>query len=261
MDILRRFTIPVLLYHAVPRAGDPSDPLAVAQERFLTHLDTIAASGHTAITIGTLASGLRGESRLPDRPVSITFDDAYEDTLEATDLILERGLCASVYVTTGQVNTESMIRPDQLKNLAARPGIQLGAHTVTHPFLDEIDPGGIEREVSDSKAQLERLVGSTIDTFAYPYGAYDRRVRSAVIAAGYHSAAAVKNALSHPDDDPWAIARWTVKATTTDQQIARLLEGRDAPYAWRNERMRTRGYRLARRLRRRIIQGVVRTWR
>ena len=45
-------------------------------------------------------------------------------------------------------------------------------------------------------------------TFAYPHGAYDKRVRQAVIDAGYVSAAAVKNAFSHPADDPYAIAAW-----------------------------------------------------
>ena len=253
--------IPVLLYHSVPQASDPSDSLSVSHEQFAAHLDAIVTSGRTPVTIGELAAGFRGEYRLPDHAVAITFDDAYENTLDAAELLLARSLRASVYVTTGQIDTESMLRRDQLEKLAARPSeIELGAHTVTHPHLDELSLAEIEREVSDSKQRLEQLAGRMIDTFAYPYGAYDRRVRAAVIAAGYRSAAAVKNALSHRGDDPWAIARWTVRSTTSAQQIARILDGRDVPCAWRHERLRTRGYRLARRLRRQIVRGA-KKWR
>jgi hypothetical protein len=92
-----------------------------------------------------------------------------------------------------------------------------------------------------------------IDSFAYPYGAYDARVRGAVIAAGYRSAAAVKNAVSHRDDDPFAIARWTVTSATPAKRLADVLDGRGVPLGWTRERLRTRAYRTARRQRRRLL--------
>jgi peptidoglycan/xylan/chitin deacetylase (PgdA/CDA1 family) len=250
--------IPILLYHSVPReASDVADRFSVAYEQFATHLDAILASGRVPVTIGEIAAGLRGERQLPDRAVAITFDDGYDDTLAAIELLCERGLRASVYVTTGQIGARPMIGRDQLRLLADRPdAIELGAHSVTHPRLDELSLSEVESEVSDSKRQLEQLLGRPVETFAYPYGAYDRRVREAVMAAGFLSAAAVKNALSHREDDPWAIARWTVRSVTGAQQIARVLDGRGVPCAWRHERLRTRGYRAVRRLRRTLGRGV-----
>jgi hypothetical protein len=91
-----------------------------------------------------------------------------------------------------------------------------------------------------------------IESFAYPHGAYDRRARQAVIQAGYRSAAAVKNAVSHASDDPFAIARWTVTRGTPVSRIAEVLEGDGVPRAWANERLRTRAFRTVRRERRRI---------
>ncbi|MDQ6605453.1 MAG: hypothetical protein M3Z06_02770, partial [Actinomycetota bacterium] len=83
--------------------------------------------------------------------------------------------------------------------------------------------------------------------------AYSRVVRTAVGAAGYRSAAAVKNALSHPADDPLAIARVTIMRDTSTDAVAELLAGRGAPLAWRRERYRTQAFRTARRLRRRAV--------
>ena len=62
---------------------------------------------------------------------------------------------------------------------------------------------------------------TSVHSFSYPHGCYDHRVRSAVVEAGFRSAVAVKNALSHDHDDPFAIARWTVTAGTSGIASAR----------------------------------------
>ncbi|HXQ01276.1 MAG TPA: hypothetical protein VN845_14585, partial [Solirubrobacteraceae bacterium] len=102
-------TIPVLLYHGVPASAN-GDPLAVAREQFASHIEAILDSGRTPVTVGEIAAGLRGERPLADHAVAITFDDAYDDTLDAVELLCASQLRAGVYVTTGQVDTGSMIR-------------------------------------------------------------------------------------------------------------------------------------------------------
>ena len=246
----------MLLYHAVPDTAVATDPLSVPYEQFARHVDAIARSGRTPVSVAEIAAGLRGERPLSERAVAVTFDDAYEDTPRAIELLRERGLRASVYVTTGQIDSGAMIRREQLERLARQPEtVELGAHTVSHPALDELDIEEIEREVSDSKQALEQIIDRSVDTFAYPFGAYDARVRAAVIDAGFSSAAAVKNALSHPDDDPWAIARFTIGIATSPEHIVQILDGKGAPYAWQRERLRTRGYRAVRKFRRRTGLG------
>jgi peptidoglycan/xylan/chitin deacetylase (PgdA/CDA1 family) len=253
---MRPHAIPVLLYHAVPDTATDNDPLSVSYEQFAKHVDAIVNSGRVPVSVAEIAAGLRGDHPLAEHAVAVTFDDAYEDTPRAVELLRERELRASVYVTTGQIDSSQMIRREQLVQLARQPEtVELGAHTVNHPPLDELGIEEIKREVSDSKQALEQTIGRGVDTFAYPFGAYDVRVRQAVIDAGFSSAAAVKNALSHTDDDPWAIARFTVDTATSAEQIAQILDGQGAPYAWHGERLRTRGYRAVRKLRRRTGLG------
>jgi peptidoglycan/xylan/chitin deacetylase (PgdA/CDA1 family) len=250
--------IPILLYHSVPRAGSRNaGRLAVEHNRFARHLDAILESGRTALTLSELAAGLRNERELPQRPVATTFDDGYSDTADAIELLCSRGLRASVFITTGRLGSAAMLAAPQLRRLAETPhAVELGAHSVTHPHLDELGLAEIEHEVSASKRQLEQILGRAVQSFAYPYGAYDRRVRDAVAAAGFQAAAAVKNAVSHGRDDPLAIARWTVRSTTTPRRIAEVLEGEGVPPAWRRERLRTSGYRNVRRLRRTLSRTV-----
>ena len=193
--------------------SDDGDAYAVGRAQFREHVRAIAASGAIALDITTLARGLGGERPLPARAVAVTFDDGFADTLDA---------------------------------------VELGAHGVRHVRLDELAIGAIDEELTASRACLEDLVQAPVRSFAYPHGAYDRRVRSRVAAARYASAAAVKNALSHAGDDPLAVARWTVMRDTPAARVAEILEGRGAPLAWRRERLRTRGWRHVRRARRRL---------
>lgn len=251
--------LPVLLYHSV--AEDPPAEIArhtVTPRLFAEHVAAIAATGRTPISIHDLATGMRGHRPLPERPVAITFDDGYSDTYVAVASLLESGLAATVYATTGQIDRPGHLSSHQLAELARERAVELGAHTVHHPRLDELSRAEAADEIRISRSQLEQVIQARVDTFAYPHGAYDRDVRQAVALAGYMSAAAVKDAVSHPADDPFAIARWTVTAGTPASRIAEVLDGRFVPPSWARERVRTRGYRFVRRQRRRLARAAPR---
>ncbi len=243
--------IPILLYHSVSNRGD--DPFAVSTEQFVRQVGAIVASGRTALTMSEIADGLLGLRPLPERCMGITFDDGFADTVDAVEMLEREGLRSTVYVTTGFVGSPNMISEQQLETLAGRSdSVEVGAHTVTHPRLDELTPLAAEDEVRASKTGLERLIGRPVDSFAYPHGAHDARVRDLVVRSGYGSAAAVKNAMSHGGDDPWAIARWTVGHAMDGDDVDQFLMGRLAPLSWQGERLRTKAYRGARRARRRL---------
>ena len=95
---------------------------------------------------------------------------------------------------------------------------------------------------------MEAIVGRPVDSFAYPHGYHDRAVRKMVIDAGYTSAAAVRNALSHAQDDQFALARFTVMVTapwSTLRKMSWLAGDRQGT----PERWRTSAWRQVRRFR------------
>lgn len=243
-------TVPILLYHSVAD-NSPSNraKYTVRPKVFREHLRAIADSGRASITVSQLADAIRGKRPLPARPVLITFDDGYTDTPRAVELALNVQLAASTFITTGAIGTSEMITSGDVRLLADMGElVEIGAHAVTHRRLDELGRVRAATEIATSRETLEGIVQSRVRSFAYPHGAYDRAVRRSVIDAGFTAAAAVKNALSHSRDDPFALARVTVYADTPARQIERLLAGGGARRAWRRERLRTRGYRAVRRL-------------
>lgn len=62
-----------------------------------------------------------------------------------------------------------MLRPDELRTLAASPWVQIGAHTVNHWRLALLDDASARAEIVESRRRLEELVGR-VTCFAYPHG-------------------------------------------------------------------------------------------
>lgn len=244
--------IPVLLYHSV--SDSPHHAIAgfsTGVAEFASHVRAIVESGREAIAFGELAARLdAGDSALLDNVVCVTFDDGWDDNLAAARVLADAGVPATFFVTSGFVDHHSMLTTAELREMAELPGVEIGAHSVSHPYLDELDDEALYHEVRASRQWLRGALGSEVTTFAYPHGAHGPRVRRAVIDAGYGSAAAVKNAISHAGDDVFAVARWTVTDRHGAEDIRAVLAGERGERAWSGERLRTRAFRYYRRMRR-----------
>lgn len=188
--------LPVLVYHHV---GPPSPgtwpSLTVTADRFRSQMCWLARLGHVGIRPADWAGRLHQGTRLPARPVLITFDDAYADITEyALPVLEELGFGAGIFITTGRMGGRSiwdeaaglhslpLMSADQIKEWSNR-GMEFGAHSRTHPDLTGLSTDAIDEEVIGSREDLKNLLGSPPSSFAYPYGRVDPRVRSRVAVA------------------------------------------------------------------------------
>jgi peptidoglycan/xylan/chitin deacetylase (PgdA/CDA1 family) len=255
-------TIPILLYHSVSdRPTGDFAPYTVSRSQFAAHLDQLLVEGFDTLTIGQLVERVRADVSLPERTAVITVDDGFADfELNAWPELQKRGMNATLYVTAGAIGGRAtwlaplhadqlpMLDRHQLLDLAAQ-GCEIGAHSLSHPQLDCLPRSLASQEVRQCKDILEQVLGQSVDSFAYPHGYHDASVRQLVVDSGYSSASAVKDALSHADDDQFALARITVKSNFDEKKIVRVVAGEGLASARRRERWRTRGWRQVRRWR------------
>ncbi|MGZ6616424.1 MAG: polysaccharide deacetylase family protein [Solirubrobacteraceae bacterium] len=245
--------IPILVYHSV--AENPAAwiaPFAVPPDVFTSHLDAVVEAGATTMTVSELVDALHGPARLPQRLVLMTFDDGFGDFATAFAAMAERGIRCTLYAATAYTETatgpagEPMLSWSELTALQAR-GVEVGAHSHTHPQLDVLTRSCVSHEIDHSKELLEAHLRTRVRSFAYPHGYSSPSVRRLVRAAGFDSACGVGNAFSHPQDDVFRLARIMVRADTTASAVANWIAGRGAPLAPLHERGRTRAWRLYRR--------------
>ncbi|MGX6608066.1 polysaccharide deacetylase family protein [Micromonosporaceae bacterium Da 78-11] len=247
--------IPVLLYHSVGRA--PSswvEPFTVAPEVFRRHLEIVAESGRQLLTVSELRLALDGRIAMPARPAVLTFDDGFADLLDvAAPLLARHAITASVYLTTGFVDGRSpggdrMISWAGLRDLQAA-GHEIGGHSVTHPQLDTLSTGAARREITACRDTLQDTLGRPVESFAYPHGYSDARVRRLVAAAGFTSACAVRDTHASRADPRYALSRLMIRRNTSTAELRGWLDGTRRPTARRHEGPAVRAWRSYRRTR------------
>jgi peptidoglycan/xylan/chitin deacetylase (PgdA/CDA1 family) len=209
----------------------------VTPELFAAHMEHLADSGYTALTVRELVDrAFERRLALPDRTVVITFDDGFADNHAHAWPVLERhGLTATVFVTSGAVGATStwladlgeaqrpMLTWEQIADLAAA-GIEIGAHGHEHLQLDTVSFRRAWRDITASRDALEEAVGPAA-SFAYPHGYHTAGLKRMVEQAGFSSACAVKDAMSAPGDDRFALARIVVRGGTGVEAFGRTIRG------------------------------------
>jgi peptidoglycan/xylan/chitin deacetylase (PgdA/CDA1 family) len=247
------------MYHSVATCAAPRFArFMIDPGEFAAQMDYLAASGYHPMTALDLARST-GPHDLPARPVVLTFDDAYTDFESTVMPILKaHGFPATLYVPTAYVGgTASWLldcdedqRPilswGAIRDIAAA-GIEVASHSHSHAQLDRIPPGAVEDEVRRSRQILENNLGAAIEGFAYPFGYWNRGVRSSVLSAGYSYACAVGELVVSGADDPWTLPRVTVAPGAGTAGLAELLSGRSTRAARLSADLKRRAWAAMRR--------------
>jgi peptidoglycan/xylan/chitin deacetylase (PgdA/CDA1 family) len=170
----------VLCYHSVDPSGSV---ISVSPAEFRRHMDALAASGRPIVTLSDVM-------RRPGA-IAITFDDAFRNFYQvAFPILQERRFPATVFTVSGHTggkNNWSTQPPGiPLFDLmtwtevqeVARHGVEVGAHTVTHPHLPNLAPQKALCEMQECQDEISHRIGQPVKNFAYPYGDCDSTVRS-----------------------------------------------------------------------------------
>jgi peptidoglycan/xylan/chitin deacetylase (PgdA/CDA1 family) len=218
--------IPILMYHnlGVPPQGARLRNLYVRVGAFARQMFLLKLLGYKGLSMSAAMPYLRGEKQ--GRVAVITFDDGYVDTLEqALPILQKNGFSATCYVIsqrTGQYNDwdaaslnvrKSLMNDEQVRAWHAA-GMEVGAHSRTHPRLTGCTDAELRDEIAGSKADLEALIGQPVTQFCYPYGDLDERVVAATRLAGYDAATTVQRGRARVGDDAMLLRRVLVSGST-----------------------------------------------
>jgi glycosyltransferase involved in cell wall biosynthesis/peptidoglycan/xylan/chitin deacetylase (PgdA/CDA1 family) len=194
-ELERRFgkRVPVIIYHNVgsPRMGEYPG-LTTPPDEFESQIRLLKNMGYAAIVPEEWLRWRDAGAALPEKPVMVVFDDAYEEAAQVAYPIMERhGFKAACMVVTGCIGLtnrwdEEAGRPSfqlmdgsQIQLWASR-GFEFGGHTRSHRELPFEKEERVELEVAQCKEDLARVLGKPPTSFAYPYGGLSEAAAAAV---------------------------------------------------------------------------------
>lgn len=85
-------------------------------------------------------------------------------------------------------STHLSLSPEEVRTLAEGDLIEIGAHTVNHPFLATLPPDLQRQEIEQSKVYLESLLNRSVTSFAYPHGNFTTTTANIVSELGFRCA-------------------------------------------------------------------------
>ena len=237
----------ILLYHKIGKYPQNAKfpGLYVAEEDFDRQIKYLKNSGYTFLTLSELKTvydyyagntGLVKKTRSTEgfqnlineksKYATITFDDGSKSVYSnGLKVMAANGVRGAVFMVSGLIgglndwdikngeNRDEMLAANELKEMI-NYGIEIGAHTKTHPRLTQISHDKAFNEIAASKKDLENLLGININFFAYPYGDFNEEVAALVKKAGFLGACITKTGIVKRGADFFALKRVAIRHNT-----------------------------------------------
>ena len=234
------------MYHSLDESGSV---ISVTPSRFAEHARILAESGRPVVPLPELTN-------VPGA-VALTFDDGAKNFATAALPVLEKfALPATVFVVAGKVGGTNDWEPAGSpfprlplmgwSELAALPSqlVSLGAHSVTHADLTVLPEEQLDAEVAAAQRVIAESTGREVDTFAYPFGHSNARVR-AVVERHYSLACGTELREVNAQCDRFLLPRIDAYYFREARRFARFVEGGGAPYLFMRRALRQLRRRLA----------------
>ena len=136
-----------------------------------------------------------------------------------------RSICEEV---GKELPVDLMMTSEQVRNLAVA-GMDVGAHTLTHPILRTLPDADARAEIDGSRRSLERIIGRPVRAFAYPNGRpaedYEERHRKIVESLQFDYAVSTAVGAASRGCDHLQLPRFTPWDKTPARWFPRLLLG------------------------------------
>jgi peptidoglycan/xylan/chitin deacetylase (PgdA/CDA1 family) len=196
----------ILLYHHV--SNNTPNVTSVSPDTFRQHMQYLADK-HQVLPLKQVIEALKNNRPLPDKAVVITFDDGYDNIYyNAHPILKEFAFPYTIFVNPPLIGkVDYQFDWQQVKRMATE-NASFANHGKQHNHMlskhaQESQQDWLSRNMQDieyAEKMLEKNIGYSLKYFAYPYGEFDKKLKTALMAQGYVGFAQHSGAIaSHSD--------------------------------------------------------------
>jgi peptidoglycan/xylan/chitin deacetylase (PgdA/CDA1 family) len=216
LPVLREFGFPATVFVTTGYVGSGSmwnDRILESLRRLDAEQLDLSDAGLGSYPVGTMAERRETLALLTERAKYLA-PDLRQELVERLDRL------------TGTRESDPMLTDTMIRSMAAQ-GVEIGAHTISHPILAKLSDESARFEIAESKRQLEDITGKPVRYFAYPNGKPDidfhERHMSMAREAGFEAAFSTAMGAAGAEHDRFALPRSRPWDTTRPFYILRML--------------------------------------
>ena len=174
--------LPILMYHKI--AEQEEDGVTIRMDMLEKQFAWLRDKGYKTLFFSEILEKTKNREPLPDKPVMLTFDDAYVSFAETgLPLLKKYGLKATVFVPLGHLGkTDSwdhgkdpVMSPEALRLLAKEAPVEIGIHSYAHSSYGDMTVDQMRNDLSMCYKSLDDLGLPYVKVLAYPFGAYPKK--------------------------------------------------------------------------------------
>lgn len=193
--------INILLYHQIADNHSPETNLNCfcSSKEFYLQMEFLKNSDYEVISLNQAMEIIFTTKDIDKNYVVLTFDDGCEKFYDITYPILYKfNFPSIIYPIAGYIGNYAIINGYEHKGLKilsknklfelSQLGVEIGAHTMNHFKLDQLDHKTAYNQVKISKDTIESIIGKSIESFSFPHGNFNNNVIEIVSQAGFTNA-------------------------------------------------------------------------
>ena len=191
-------------------------PYAVDPQDFRAYLIALQRAGKRVVPVGQLPAEMTGGV------VSLTFDDgSASDYTEAFRVLRELKMRATFFIVPSLVETPGYLTWEQLREMVAT-GMEIGSHSLTHPFMHDLDAAGVRHEFGESKRAIEERLRQPVRTASLPRGWEPAEFEDVLRELGYRVFCTSRVGWWYPGGRALAMSRVIVRRGLTVDEFAAI---------------------------------------
>lgn len=226
-------TVPVLVYHRLTRNQRSDDRLVISAEAFTRQLSYLGDHGYRVIRLSDLARFIAGKAVVPPKSVVLTFDDGYKSVYKVAYPILRKyRFPATIFLYSDFVGAPAGLTWTEMKEMVASGLVDIQPHSKSHANLTITADGEdeaayrrrVRQEIRHPARQIEKHLGLSIHSFAYPYGAANDTLIASLEAEGYAMGATVTRGGNASFAHPYLLRRTMIYGDDDIATFAKRLD-------------------------------------
>ncbi len=183
----------------------------ISLTQFKEHIDELKNGDYNVLPLPKIVNAVKYGTHLPPRTIGLTFDGAYQSTLEYAVPLLEKAhIPFTIFFASDTLDNGNRMTWDQLKKIKKDGLASFGILPASYVHM-------LNRTTSQNAALLNRaigryheMIGGTPDFFAYPYGEFDNALKKQVAGYDFKAAFGEQSGVVYHGEDMMALPRFVM---------------------------------------------------